>query len=65
MQVVGDAHMVDGAFDISPLDPRQQIRHGSIKQEEHADLQSVHSCGDAEYQVQIDQFYMFTSECSC
>ena len=56
MQVLGDAHMMDGAFDISPLDPRQQIRHGSIKQEEHADLQSVHSCGDAEYQVGAVRF---------
>ena len=43
--------MADNAFDISPLDPRQHSRLGSIKQEDRQALHSVHSSDNAEYQV--------------
>jgi len=44
---LGDAPRVDSALPISPLDPRQ----GKIKQEDARELQSVHSSGEADYQV--------------
>ena len=45
--MLGDAHRVDSVLPISPLDPRQ----GKIKQEHAKELQSVHSSGEADYQV--------------
>ena len=38
---------MDSALPISPLDPRQ----GNVKQEHARELQSVHSSGEADYQV--------------
>ena len=45
--MLGDAPRVDSALPISPLDPRQ----GNVKQEHARELQSVHSSGEADYQV--------------
>ena len=47
LQMLGDAPRVDSALPISPLDPHQ----GNVKQEHARELQSVHSSGEAEYQV--------------
>ena len=45
--MLGDAPRVDSALPISPLDPRQC----NVKQEHAGELQSVHSSGEADYQV--------------
>lgn len=51
LQGVAEAPVVDTAFDISPLDPRQHVRHNSAQHDARRDLQHAHSYGDAEYQV--------------